>query len=144
MSEANTPATASHSPPSEAFLSVPQSWRLKPRSYSDTAIFKISSSVRLDGDDQEHDEAKGAAATQSGEKSATHKQNRIRKISRPRSPFSGEKALDFLSKFTKDLGKGAGSSPKAVRPTARRPPETVTNMLLFFSPLKLSMFYYRP
>lgn len=111
MSEA---AESAESPSLDLFLSVPTQDTIKTRSYSDTSVFKISprstsAIIPRASDDQQMN------------LNAGDQKPKTRKFSRPRSPFSSDKALDFLTKITgRDLGKGGSCSPKPVRPTPRK------------------------
>lgn len=107
---------------SPALLAVP-GIGIKARSYSDTSIFKIvpqkprghsmDDSVRISPSSifspvNRRDEQPAPI------ESSTLKSKR--KISRPRSPFTSEKAFDLLSKFTKTdfVAKVTASSPKSL------------------------------
>lgn len=92
---------------------------IKSRSFSDTSIFKVISEKNRTFSQSEDDSCQLSppsltAATSFEAPTSTLKPKR--KISRPRSPFSSEKAFDLLSKFAKTdfVAKVTASSPKSL------------------------------
>ena len=99
----------------------PDVWISKARSYSDTSIFKAISDNSRSYAKTEDDTCrlsptlslKASGSIDARDRTRSTLQPK-RKTSRPRSPFSAEKALDLLSKFAKNdfVAKVTLSSPK--------------------------------
>lgn len=117
------------SPKVSSFLAVPcpPASISKARSYSDTSIFQAISEKNRTYTQTKDDTCrlspspslKAAGSIEAPVETSTLKPKR--KTSRPRSPFSGEKAFDLLAKFAKNdfVAKITSSSPK-LRPRRTR------------------------
>jgi len=93
---------------------------IKARSFSDTSIFQVIPEKNRTFSQTEDDSCrvspplKMTAANSVEAPIETSTLKTKRKISRPRSPFTSEKAFELLSKFTKNdlVAKVTASSPK--------------------------------
>lgn len=103
-----------------ALLGIPD-LGIKTRSFSDTSIFKLIPEKNRTYSQTEDDCRMPAPPNITAGRSIeapieTSTLKTKRKFSRPRSPFTSEKAFDLLSKFTKNdfVAKVTASSPKSV------------------------------